>query len=42
MGAKRVFSWSLEAKQQKQLQVLVKLRRQKCELRLEYQFLELP
>ena len=41
VGAKRFLWWSLEGWQQKKLQVLVKLRRQKCELRLGCQFLEL-
>ena len=40
-GVKIFLWWSLEGRQQKQLEVLVKLRRQKCGLRIGYQFLEL-
>ena len=42
VGVKRFLQRSLEGGQHKQLGILVKLRRQKCGLRLEYQFLELP
>ena len=41
VGVKRFLWWLLEGRQQKQLEVLVKLRRQKCGLRIGYQFLEL-
>ena len=41
VGVKRILWWSLEGPQQKRLEVLVKPRRQKCGLRIGYQFLEL-
>ena len=41
VGVKGFLQWSLEGRQKKQLGILIQLRRQKCGLRLECQFLEL-